>query len=99
MRLISADRGGDFFERIETLGSLTHERLDFLHPFGFEPRRDVDQHQRGGIDAIFADRDETRTAAHRSANEDGSPFTKCAQQAHQVLDHQILAVLAVRRPV
>ena len=69
VRLVARDGFRDFFERRKTVGLLAHEGADFLHAFRLDAVGDVDEHQRGGIDAILADRGQAGAAAHRRADQ------------------------------
>ena len=99
VRLVAGDGVGDFVQRIESIGPLTHERLDLVDALGLDARRDVDHHQRGGIDLIFADGDQAGPATHRCADEGRTPVAERRDDAFQVLDHHILAVETVGSPV
>ena len=98
MRLVARDRVRDVLERVEPVRLLVHEGLDPGDPFGLHARRDVDHHERRRVDMILADRDEARAAAHRSAHQRGPGIAERADDAHQVLDHRVLAVAAVGCP-
>ena len=64
-----------------------------------DARGDVDEHQRGGVDVVLAHGDQARAAAHRRADEHGSPTAERGDDGDEVLDHDVLAVHAVGRPV
>ena len=70
------------------------ERLlaQLLTQLGHQARRDVDQHEGGGVDVILADGDEARPAAHRRPDQHRAPMTERSDHAHEVLQHHVLAV-------
>ena len=71
----------------------------FSTPSGSIARRDVDQHQRGGVDVVLADGDQAGAAAHRRADQHRAAIAERGMTQHQVVDHRVLAVDAVGRPV
>ena len=71
----------------------------FSTPSVLDARSDVDQHQRGGVDVVLADGDQAGAAAHRGADQHRPTVAQLRDDADEVLDHDVLAVGAVGRPV
>ena len=99
MRLVAGDGVGDLVERVEAVGLLAHERLDLVDALRLDARSDVDEHQGGGVDVVLADGHQARPAAHRRADEHRAAVAERRDHGDQVVDHRVLAVDAVRRPV
>jgi len=97
--LIVADRLGDFFQRAETFGFLTHECLNLVDAFSFDARRDIDHDQCAGIHVVFANGDQAGTASHGRADEYRTPFTEGRDDTFQIPDHDILSIRSIGRPI
>ena len=54
MWLVGANRFGNFFQAVVTLGLIPHKITNFLDPFRFEFRRYVDQDKGSCVNAIFS---------------------------------------------
>ena len=99
VRLVGGDGVGHLVERGEAVGALAHERPDLVGPGDLQPRRDVDEHERGGVDVVLADGDEARAAAHRRADEHRARRAELLEHGDEVLDLGVLRVVAVGGPV
>src|SRR5690606_7655049 len=99
VRLIVGDGGGHFLQRVEALRLLVHAGFDFLHAFGIDLRRHVDQDESSRLDPALADRHQAGAPAHGGADQDRRPAAADGgDDAAQVLDHQVDAIVALTGP-
>ena len=98
VRLVGGDGVGDLVQRGEAVGALTHEGADLGGAGGLQARRDVDEHEGGGIDMTLADGDEAGPAAHRRPDEHRATAADLLEHGDEVLDLGVLGVVAVGGP-
>ena len=99
MGLIVRDGLGHLFERLEALLLLLHERPDLGGALGFDPRSDVDHHQRGRVDMALTDRDHAGRTSHRRADQNRRFRADRVEHPEQVPDVGVAVVLAGGTPV
>ncbi|CAG4885181.1 protein of unknown function [Georgfuchsia toluolica] len=60
---------------------------------------DIDQNQRGGVDMILTNGNQASSASEGSADQDRAAVAKCGNNALEILNHGILTIISVGRPV
>ncbi|KWF32851.1 hypothetical protein WL86_30365 [Burkholderia diffusa] len=99
LRSKPGDRLRNFFQRLESLGVLLHERTHAIETCLLRMRHDIDEYQCACRDMLLASGHKTGSTAHRRAGQYGLSAAQSFNDALEITNHCVLAIVAVWRPV